>query len=225
MSANSRWRRTRCAVIPKAVESSQTAAPLPGEVGRLLEGGLGWGAFTFLYVATLIPHKNHETLLAAVDMLRTAGTPARVVLTLTEQEVTRIGGETACSLMASGHVVPVGWIQSEHLRALYDACDACVMPSILESLSSAHLEAMQWGKPQVVADMPYAHDLCGEAALYASSIAPADWEAKMQRLARDSRLQSHLVEAGYQRMRDFPRTWEEVACSVREFLASFTNST
>ena len=83
---------------------------------------------------------------------------------------------------------------------------------------------MQWGKPQVIADMPYAHDLCGEAALYASSIAPADWAAKMQRLARDSRLQSQLVEAGYQRVSAFPRTWEEVACSVAEFLVSFTSS-
>ena len=80
---------TRCAVFPKAVESSQTtAAPLPDEVLRLLEGGLDRRAFTFLYVATLIPHKNHKTLLAAVDTLRAAGTPARVVLTLAEQELT-----------------------------------------------------------------------------------------------------------------------------------------
>ena len=64
------------------------------------------------------------------------------------------------------------------------------MPSHLESLSSAHLEAMQWGRPQITADLPYARDLCGPAALYV----PVDdwnaWRREIERLRDDEPLRA-----------------------------------
>ncbi len=44
-----------------------------------------------------------------------------------------------------------------------------------ECLSSSHLEAFAYSKPQIVADVPYAHDLCKNAALYANPNDVNDW--------------------------------------------------
>jgi glycosyltransferase involved in cell wall biosynthesis len=217
----------RVAVIPKAVESLDdlAPAPLPDTAACMLRSGLGRNAFTFLYVATGEPHKNHKTLLSAMQFLRLSGARIRVALTLTESELVGIGGLAARDLIQNGYVVPLGWVAKEHLRALYDACSACVMPSVLESLSSAHLEAMHWGKPQVCADLPYARDLCTEAALYTAAEDPAAWAANMQALARDAALQSRLVKAGCERMKEYPATWKEVAQKIRAFLAEVVEST
>jgi len=211
----------RIAVIPKAVESLDDfpPAPLPERIVQLFQSGLGKDTFTFLYVATPEPHKNHKILLPAVQRLGSLGLQARLALTVTADQLFRIGGRLARQLVENGYILPLGWVPKENLRAVYDACQACVMPSVLESLSSAHLEAMHWGRPQICADLPYAHDLCGEAAAYAAAENPSQWAAQMQRMLCDAPLRSALVKAGCERMKDYPATWKEVARRVRAFLA------
>ena len=94
------------------------------------------------------------------------------------------------------------------------------MPSLLESLSSAHLEAMAWGKPQVVSDLPYAHDLCGSAAIYVDPNSPSDWAREIERVGKDSALVNRLVIHGKERIKKFPSTWSDSAKMVREFFMS-----
>jgi glycosyltransferase involved in cell wall biosynthesis len=214
-------------VAPKAVENEGDIQrkPLPEHVTRMLQTGLGPSAFTFLYVSTWMPHKNHLTLLKAFSELSQRNVPVRVVVTVTEQEILAAGYPRAAALLATGYVVATGWIEKGFLRALYDACDGCLMPSYLESLSSAHLEAMQWGRPQITADLPYARDLCGAAALYA----PVDdwnaWAREIERLRVDERLQQQLVAAGYRQMSQYPASWAAAADTVYRVLASATRDT
>jgi glycosyltransferase involved in cell wall biosynthesis len=132
-------------------------------------------------------------------------------LTLSEAEIINLAGEIGYKLIRNSHIIPLGWVQKQYLKAVYDTCDACVMPSILESLSSAHLEAMQWKKPQVCSDLPYAHDLCGDAALYASPNDVDVWRQQMSKLKNDTILQQSLIQKGLKRMEAFPQSWEEVA--------------
>jgi glycosyltransferase involved in cell wall biosynthesis len=211
----------RVAVIPKAVESAEDVVwePMPEHTARRLQQSPGREAFTFLYAAQSFPHKNHVTLVSALELLRSQGKQMRIAVTVSEDELKRLAGAKASSLVETGHLVPLGWVAKKHLRAAYDACQACVMPSVLESLSSAHLEAMQWDKPQISADLPYAHDLCGDASLYAPAEDPVAWAAQMEMLAQDAGLRGRLVEAGHLQMMTFPQTWREVAMRVHKFLA------
>jgi glycosyltransferase involved in cell wall biosynthesis len=210
----------RVYVAPKAVEqeSDIQREPLPESVARLLEAGLGRGAFTLLYVSTWMPHKNHGTLLRAFSELAQRQISVRLVLTVTEQEILSAGWKGSADLLESGHVVATGWIEKACLRSLYDACDGCLMPSHLESLSSAHLEAMQWGRPQITADLPYARDLCGPAALYVPVDDWKAWAREIERLRTDDRLQGELVTAGYTQMRQYPASWTEAAETVHRVL-------
>jgi glycosyltransferase involved in cell wall biosynthesis len=211
-------------VAPKAVEREADIQrkPLPEVLAARLEAGLGRGAFTCLYVSTWMPHKNHITLLRAFSRLAERNIPVRLVLTVTEQEILDSGCSTAASLLESGYVVAAGWVEKAFLHSLYEACDACLIPSHLESLSSAHLEAMQWERPQITADLPYARDLCGPAALY---VAVDDWNAwarEIERLRNDERLQRELVTAGSTQMSRYPDSWAEAAETVHRVLVSAT---
>lgn len=209
-------------VIPKAVESSQDFEPRPlsTELQEIFDNNLGCSSFTFLYIATCLPHKNHKTVMAAIEILRNRGIAARLALSATEEQLQQsYDAKKVSSLIKSGHILPLGWINKEQLAAIYDASDACVMPSHLEQLSSANLEAMHWKKSQISTDLVFAHDLCGDASLYANPNDPTDWADKMQTLIENSELQNQLITNGVNRMKAFPQSWQEVARKERVFLA------
>jgi glycosyltransferase involved in cell wall biosynthesis len=209
----------RVAVLPKAVISSldDVGQPLSPELENAIRGASG--ASTALYVATNAPHKNHRLLAALMEICRTRGIPIRLVVTLGAEQWSGAGGPSAASLVRSGHVIPAGWVPKDQLRRLYESVDFCVMPSLLESLSSAHLEAMQWRRPQVVADLPYARNLCGDAALYADPYDALQWVAKLELLRGDAALRGRLVSRGVERLKEFPATWNEMAEHLRSILA------
>ena len=180
---------------------------------------MGPSSFTFLYIATCLPHKNHKTLLAAMEILRNRGIAARLVLSATEKQLQQsYDAKKVLSLIKSGQILPLGWVNKEQLAAIYDASDACVMPSHLEQLSSANLEAMHWKKSQISADLAFAHDLCGDASLYANPNDPNDWADKMQALIEYPELRNQLIANGVNRMKYFPQSWQEVARKEKAFL-------
>jgi glycosyltransferase involved in cell wall biosynthesis len=206
-------------VVPKAVENPLeiAAEPLPPRVQALL-GSDATRPFTFLYVATYSPHKNHALLCEIFDRLKHEAVNARVVVTLSTAELERIGGECARDLIDRGYIVPIGWTEKKHVKSLYDEADACLMPSLLESLSSSHLEAMQWRKPQIVADLPYALDLCASAAIYADPDDAGAWVDAIKALIGDPECRRRLVELGIARMAVFPASWDECARMIRAAL-------
>jgi glycosyltransferase involved in cell wall biosynthesis len=209
----------RIFVAPKAVESERdvNALPLPPAVEGALRAGLGKNTFTWLYVATWAPHKNHRTLINAFARLARQGIRTRVVFTVTAGDLLAAGWAETATLYSEGRVLPVGWVSKENLRSLYTACDACLMPSVLESLSSAHLEAMRWERPQIVADLPYSRDVCGPAALYAGAEDATDWANKICWLMDHPEEGKQLTAAGLERMKRFPVAWDEAATNLRRF--------
>ena len=211
---------THVYVVSKAVETTEdySFSHLPEKLVTVLDSNADRALFTFLYAADESTHKNYQVLISAMDRLRSSGRPVRLALTLSVNQVISLGGVLAKSLMESGHLVPLGWVKKEHLNAVYEACDACVVPSLLESQSSAHLEAMQWGKPLISAHLPYATDLCGDASLYVDPDDSGQWAEKMAELSMDAGTRTELVRAGKRRMDTYPENWTEVAQQVCRIL-------
>jgi glycosyltransferase involved in cell wall biosynthesis len=208
------------AVVPKAVENKTDVQPelLPINVQQSLNAGLGRDTFTFIYVSTYTPHKNHNILVEAFSILAEGGVKVRAVITINPDELIACGGAKARTLIDRGFLLPIGWTGKSHLKSLYDACDACLMPSLLESLSSAHLEAMQWGKPQITADLPYSRDLCGAAAEYVPAENPKAWAETIRKFMNDPARMADLVDKGHEQMKKFPKTWASAAQQVHGFL-------
>jgi len=204
-------------VVPKAVERDEDTLleALPVEMSAILESTSA--DFTFLYVATCMPHKNYQLLIDVFDVLMRKSIRVRLVLTITADELKGLGAK-AQALMDAGYILPIGWVKKQYLKPLYLAADACLMPSLLESLSSAHLEAMQWGKPQIVADLPFSRDLCGDAAVYVPANNAELWVEKILALMSDETLREGLVHLGYERMALYPKTWDDVVVQIHRVL-------
>jgi glycosyltransferase involved in cell wall biosynthesis len=206
-------------VISKVVENIEDIKekPIPSDVmAKLLKIK---SKVKMLYVATNYHHKNHKVIIDATVLLVKEKKNVCLILSLTEQEVIDIGGDAAANLIDSNHICCVGWVNKEWLKPLYDFTNLCLMPSILESLSSAHLEAMAWGVPQISSDLEFARETCRDASLYCSPFNAQEWCDAIVKLINTPELSQKLMNKGYKRINDFPKNWHQVAmnyCKIFE---------
>jgi glycosyltransferase involved in cell wall biosynthesis len=108
-----------------------------------------------LYPARAWPHKNHENLLHAFDLLRRVRPDLRLVLTGAGHS-----GQQPKGVEVRGHV------SREELVSLYRRASALVFPSRYEGFGQPPLEAMACGCPVASSDAASLPEVCGEAARY-----------------------------------------------------------
>lgn len=167
--------RERFIVAPPGQEVPTTGIPSPTTTQR----------FTFLYPATPDCHKNFETLCEAVRLLEAeAGTESfRVVLTIdgTENRYARWlyrkwGGVSSIRF--------AGFMDRRRLYDTYAAADCLVFPSRVETWGLPISEFAIFGKPMLLADLPYAHETaagCPKVAFF-NPADPKALKGQMKRL-------------------------------------------
>jgi glycosyltransferase involved in cell wall biosynthesis len=93
---------------------------------------------------------------------------------------------------------------AETYAALHES-DAMVYPSLAESFSAAYLMAMACGVPLVAADLGFARNICGEAAVYFRYDSPDELAARLIELADDPAGREALAARGREREKEY--TW------------------
>ncbi len=108
---------------------------------------------------------------------------------------------------------------------LYDAIDAVILPSRLESFSNTIAEAWTMGKPLIVSDLDWAREACGDGALYVGYDDAEDTATKIARLRHDDALSAHLIEAGKRMMASYPSSEERsISHPQMTIISSFIHS-
>jgi glycosyltransferase involved in cell wall biosynthesis len=79
---------------------------------------------------------------------------------------------------------------------LYDPCDICFMPTVLETFSATYPEAMAMGLPIMTTNFQFASDVCQDAALYFEPTNAASAADCIQRLLHDPAQWRSLVARG-----------------------------
>jgi glycosyltransferase involved in cell wall biosynthesis len=108
-----------------------------------------------LYPANRWPHKNHETLFRALELLP----ESRLVLTGYEGPVPR-------------GVESLGRVPHDELVSLYRRAAALVFPSLYEGFGQPVLEALACACPVACSDLPALREVAGEAAEYLDPLEP-----------------------------------------------------
>jgi glycosyltransferase involved in cell wall biosynthesis len=169
--------------------------------------------FTFLCLSGYGPHKNLEVLIDSARILRRLSPwPFRCLLTLSEGEhpgarklLARIRREGMESVL-----VNVGPVSRSQLSRIYARADACLLPTMLETVGFAYDEAMQFGLPILTSDRDFSRARCQEAAIYFDPLRPESVAAAMSNVMTDRELRSRLLENGKKRLSQAPG-WEHIA--------------
>lgn len=167
-----------------------------------------------LHISHYADHKNLSVLLQALGKLAAHGAADVSLSTTANVEDPRyvvsycrahdLSILTQPEIRARVHTL--GDVSYERLPELYRRHDVFVFPSLAESYGHPLVEAMASGLPVVAADLPYARELCGEAALYFEPFSADELAAKIRQLAGDSLLRQELRRRGLQRVKGM--TWQ-----------------
>jgi len=111
-------------------------------------------------------------------------------------------------------VIFTGYLESEDLTLLYNACDLFVFPSLYEGFGLPPLESMACGTPVVCSNASSLPEVVGDAAVLINPKDIAGMAEAMHRVLSDQRLREELVSKGLKRVKLF--SWKRTAQKTLE---------
>ena len=208
---------SRVRVVPNGVDSDFTP-PEEGVDLTATRQRYAGGRKYILYLGTLEPRKNVETLVAACDLVwrRRPSAPDLVLAGGAGWKSKSLYDRIGASPFRD-RIHRTGYAGREAARDLYRAAEVFVYPSHAEGFGLPVLEAMACGAPVVASTAEALREVAGEAALFAD---PRDAEGlarQIERVLEDPALAARLAAAGPARAALF--SWEAAAEATAAVLA------
>lgn len=207
----------RIAVARNGVDRSFTPSSDPAAAERTRRRLVG-GKRYILYLGTLEPRKDVETLVAACERLwaRRRSRPDLVLAGGSGWKTSSLLRRIARSPFRDKIHLP-GYASRSLALDLYRAADVFVCPSLAEGFGLPVAEAMACGTPVVASAIDALKEIAGEAALFAPPGDSVAFARTIERALEDDAIREILREAGPERSALF--TWEEAAEKTAEALA------
>jgi len=158
----------RIAVVPNGVDDRFFVASVPDGATRRR---LGLPANYLLSVGTLEPRKNHLTLFAALELLKSRVDLPLVVAGSPGWEYEPIL-KAAERLRRNGRVILLDYVSDDLLPGLYAGAASVIYPSWYEGFGLPVLEALAAGAPVVASDVPALREVAGDRAMFAPPSSP-----------------------------------------------------
>lgn len=173
-----------------------------------------------LYVGTLQPRKNIQTLIKAYAAFKKDHSDFKLVLAGKKgwlfdaifQEVQSHGLEQ--------DVIFTGYTSDDGLIDLYNNAFCFVLPSFYEGFGIPILEAMSHQIPVISSHSSSLPEIGSEACLYFDPHSDTDLHEKLDLLYNDRELYNTLVNAGHQRVTEF--SWSKCATETLDAIKKST---
>jgi glycosyltransferase involved in cell wall biosynthesis len=171
-----------------------------------------------LYLGTLEPRKNVETLVAACDLLWSRGrsAPDLVLAGGTGWKTRELEDRIARSPFRD-RIHRTGYAGRDAARALCQAAEIFVYPSLAEGFGLPVLEAMACGIPVVASTAEALREVAADAALYAEPRDAAGFSRQIERVLEETETRARLAAAGLARAALF--SWSSSAEKTAAVLA------
>ncbi len=158
-----------------------------------------------LYVGSLYPHKNVESVVMAMKSLPN---PPQLVI-VSGRNIFLDKFQSFLKKEKAEHLVNlVGYVPDEELSVLYQNSKAFIFPTLSEGFGLPGLEAMQNGTPVVCSDLSVLREIYGAAALYFNAKDPSDINRKLKEILGNKELRIKLVTAGKKQAAKY--SWEKM---------------
>jgi len=108
----------------------------------------------------------------------------------------------------------VGMIPANDMAGWYQNVDGIIFPSLMETLGLPHLEAMHWGCPVIASDLDFAHEVCGESALFVNPFSEKSIRDGILKLCKSNELCNTLRTQGRQRTLTLQIGWNNILSDI-----------
>jgi glycosyltransferase involved in cell wall biosynthesis len=188
----------RVDVVYEAAAAHFRPGAVPPGAARTIGGAtLRAGGFA-LFVSTIEPRKNLETLLRALRACidRRPGAGYRLAIAGSRGWLDAPIFAAIGELRLADHIDLLGWPAPDDLLWLYRACRLYLNPSLYEGFGLPVLEALACGAPALVADTSSLPEVAGAAALLLPPRDVAAWAEGLERLWGDRAARADLARRG-----------------------------
>ena len=114
------------------------------------------------------PHKNLESFIELGKKIKEQKLPFRIIITLDVKQhpaakilLQKIENEGLNDVLLNA-----GALKMSDVPQWYNATQALILPTLLESFSGTYVEAMYYERPIFTSNLDFATEVCGEAAYY-----------------------------------------------------------
>lgn len=169
----------------------------------------------FIYIGTIEPRKNVETILNAFNEL--------IVSRGKEFQLVLVGmkGWKYESVMKMIHekfnesdIIMTGYVDERTKISLLKGALGFVFPSYYEGFGLPVIEALAASTPTIVSNIPVFHEIAGESVLYTKTDDFNELKHQMEKLIDSSDLRKELAEKGIVQVEEY--TWENAAQKMIE---------
>lgn len=190
---------------------------LEGFVRKPLPEG---GVVQLLVPSAYYPHKNLEAVprvAAALEKLVPDAFRFNLTLDSTSQGWARISA-LATQLGVADRVATLGVLPLATLAQAYRDATLVFLPTLREASTAVYPEAFHFGRPLVTTDIDFAHELCGDAALFVDPHRPDSMAAALASLIMQRDRAEALVAAGTSQLaKGYPTAKDKFAAQLRLF--------
>lgn len=154
--------------------------------------------FRVLLLSHYRPHKNFELLPKIAEVLKNEYQINDVVFVLTLADSNNLSNilSLAAKLNVADNICNIGPITYEGCGLLYKACNAVILPSLLESFSNSIAEAWAMKKPLLISDFDWSRSICENAAIYINYNDASHTAQQIAKLYTDKNLMQEITENG-----------------------------
>lgn len=166
-----------------------------------------------LFVGTIEPRKNPNTLLEAIALLREKGLKNLILVMVgpmgwKSDETLRL-----VSMKGLGDCVRhIGYIPHEDIPFMYNAAKLLVYTSLYEGFGLPPLEAMACGIPVIASNLSSMPEILGDAALLVNPYDPYEIAGSIERVLYNESLRNSLVEKGLKKAKLY--SWVDTARNI-----------
>jgi glycosyltransferase involved in cell wall biosynthesis len=153
--------------------------------------------FKLLVLSAYYPHKNLNVINdVSIELAKNSNVTFKFYLTLPDEIFQKHFG-------ANSQIENLGVQEIKNCPKLYGMVDALFLPTLLETFTANYPEAMKMEKPILTSDLDFAHELCGNAALYFNPLDSVDIAKKVIILSQSPILYNELVDNGRNRLNEY----------------------
>jgi glycosyltransferase involved in cell wall biosynthesis len=166
-----------------------------------------------LFVGTLSPRKNVETILDAFElMVMEADIDAKLVLAGSKGWLADDLFASLRDSAVSDRIVHLTGLEDSQMAHIYSRAGVLVIPSLYEGFGLPALEAMHCGCPVIASNRSSLPEVVGEAGILLNPMDVVAWADNIARVLEEPKERQRLVALGAKQARNF--SWQKTAAET-----------